>query len=219
MMDLYDRPEFIHEAVRRIVQSDMAKLKQFVELDVLDSDSDSTRVGSGGYGFNESLNPTEGETVTPEQTWGCSNAQIFSEVSPDMHWEFALQHDMPWLEQFGLNYYGCCEPLHNKVDLLRRIPNLRKVSVSPWCDADKIAKEMGGEVVFSVKPNPAIFAADRWNPEQARAEIRKLLDQTRGCAVELIMKDVSTIRRDPSRLFEWARIAKEEVEATALEMV
>jgi hypothetical protein len=29
--------------------------------------------------------------------WGCSNAQIFSEVSPQMHWEFALEHDLRWL--------------------------------------------------------------------------------------------------------------------------
>ena len=43
--------------------------------------------------------------------WGCSNAQIFSEVSPKMHWEFALEHDLRWLRRWGLNYYGCCEPL------------------------------------------------------------------------------------------------------------
>lgn len=213
MMDLYDRPEFIHEAVRRMVASCMEEMRQLKEMNLLDVDNDSTRVGSGGYGFCEKLNPEEGEKVMPEETWGCSNAQIFSEVSPDMHWEFALQHDMPWLEQFGLNYYGCCEPLHNKVEILRRIPNLRKVSVSPWCDAGKMAEEMGSEVVLSVKPNPAVFATDEWNPDQARADIRKLLEETQGCSVELIMKDVSTIRRDPERLFDWATIAKEEVES------
>jgi len=214
MMDLYDRPDFIHEAVRRIVYSDLEMLRQFVEMGLLDSDSDATRVGSGGYGFNESLTPVVGIS-DPSQNWGCSNAQIFSEVSPDMHWEFALQHDIPWLEKFGLNYYGCCEPLHNKIEILRRIPNLRKVSVSPWCKVDKIAEEMGNEVVLSVKPSPAIFASDKWNPRQARSDIQKLLAETQGCSVELVMKDVSTIRKDPNRLFEWAKIAKEEVERLA----
>ena len=75
--------------------------------------------------------------------WGCSNAQIFSEVSPKMHWEFALEHDLRWLDRWGLNYYGCCEPLDGKVDLLRRIPNLRKVSVTPWCKTERAVETIG----------------------------------------------------------------------------
>ena len=220
MMDLYVRPEFINEAIQRMVASCMEEMRQLVEMGLLDRDDDNSRVGSGGYGFCKPLGSvSESGIITPDQTWGCSNAQIFSEVSPEMHWEFALRHDLPWLEQFGLNYYGCCEPLHNKIEIIRRIPNLRKVSVSPWCDAKKMADEMGNEVVLSVKPSPAIFASDIWNPTQARSEIRTLLEKTRGCSVELIMKDVSTIRRDPHRLFEWAQIAKEEVEAFSLQAV
>ena len=57
--------------------------------------------------------------VKPHNMWGCSNAQIFSEVSPKFHWEFALEHDLRWLSRWGLNYYGCCEPLDGKADLLQ----------------------------------------------------------------------------------------------------
>jgi len=215
MMDLYDRLDFIHEAVERIVVSCMEEMRQFRELELLDTGADNTRVGSGGYGYCSSLPLGMEGPVTPDRVWGCSNAQIFSEVSPDMHWDFALRHDLPWLEQFGLNYYGCCEPLHQKIAILRRIPNLRKVSVSPWCNAEKMAEELGDEVVLSVKPNPAVFATDVWNPDKARSDIRALLEKTRGCSVELVMKDVSTVRRDPIRLFEWAKIARQEVEAMA----
>jgi hypothetical protein len=142
--------------------------------------------------------------------WGCSNAQIFSAVSPEMHWEFALQHDMRWLRRWGLTYYGCCEPLDRKIRILRRIPNLRKVSVSPWNDMERMAGELGGDYVFSFKPNPAIFAEDAWNPERAKAELVDLLEKTRGrCHVEIIMKDISTVRYRPERLWEWAGIAVE----------
>ena len=48
---------------------------------------------------------------------------------------------------------------------------------------------------MSRKPNPAVFAEDQWNPERARQEIRDFLEQARGCHVELIMKDISTVRR------------------------
>jgi hypothetical protein len=145
--------------------------------------------------------------------WGCSNAQIFSEVSPDMHWEFALEHDMRWLRRWGLTYYGCCEPLDLKVDILRRIPNLRKISISPWCRARRAVEAIGSDYVISHKPNPAILAEDHWHPERARQAIREFLDTTEGCChVEIIMKDVSTVRYQPERLWDWARIAVEEAE-------
>jgi hypothetical protein len=147
--------------------------------------------------------------------WGCSNAQIFSGVSPRMHWEFALEHDLRWLSRWGLTYYGCCEPLDRKIEILRRIPNLRKISVSPWCGTPRVVEQIGGDYVMSRKPTPAIFAEDAWNPARARKDLTDFLDQARGCHVELIMKDISTVRYQPQRLWEWAAIAREVVDRGA----
>jgi hypothetical protein len=70
--------------------------------------------------------------------------------------------------------------------------------------------EIGNSYVFSFKPSPAIFAEETWNPEKARASLREVLDRARKeCHVEIIMKDISTVRRDPRRLWDWARIAME----------
>ncbi len=66
---------------------------------------------------------------------------------------------------------------------------------------------------MSRKPNPAVFAEDHWNPERARRDLCDFLNAARGCHVELIMKDISTVRRQPQRLCQWARIAAEEAEA------
>lgn len=214
MMDLVMRPDMVHAAVDRMVDAWMLELDQFEQLNVLALDNRNVRVGSGGYGYCSELPGADydGESVKPNNMWGCSNAQIFSEVSPDMHWEFAIEHDMRWMERWGLNYYGCCEPLHNKLDLMRKIPNLRKISVSPWSDIRKVSEELGGDYALSIKPNPAILAEDSWHPERARAEIREMLDQTGPeCHVELILKDISTVRYEPQRLWEWADIAMAEV--------
>lgn len=54
-----------------------------------------------------------------------------------------------------------------------------------------------------------MFAFDTWHPEEARRELRGLLEQGRGCHVELIMKDISTVRYHPERLWEWSEIAME----------
>ncbi len=215
MLDMYERPELVHAAVERMVDAWMVELDQFVELNALSLDCDNTRIGSGGYGYTSSLPGTDYDPacVKPHNMWGCSNAQIFSEVSPDFHWEFALKHDTRWLSRWGMNYYGCCEPLDGKTDLLRRIPNLRKVSVTPWCKTTQAVEEIGPHWVMSRKPNPAILAEDDWNPGRARQDIRDFLREARGCHVELIMKDISTVRRQPQRLWEWSTIAMEEAEA------
>ncbi len=215
MMALYDNPDLVHAAVDRLVKAWRVELDQFETQGLLSPDCNNTRVGSGGYGYVTSLSRETKEAslgILPSQMWGCSNAQIFSDVSPQMHWEFALEHDLPWLERFGLNYYGCCEPLHNKVDILKRIPRLRKISVSPWCDFDKTVAAFGDRLVYSVKPSPAILAEDVWQPERARQAIREILDIAQGqLAIEFIMKDISTVRYQPQRLWEWSRIVREEI--------
>lgn len=216
MLDLIERPDLVHAGVDRMVDAWMVELDQLEAMNLLSLDCNNTRVGSGGYGYTRQLPGSEFDPnwVKPHNMWGCSNAQIFSDVSPRMHWEFALEHDLRWLKRWGLVYYGCCEPLSNKIDLLRRIPNLRKISASPWCNTQRLLEKVGSDYVLSRKPNPAIFARDGWSPEQARAELVEFLDPARreGSHVELIMKDISTVRGHPERLWDWARIAMETVQ-------
>ncbi len=215
MFALVDDPEMIDAAVERMVDAWMVELDQFIEQNLLSLDSANTRIGSGGYGYTNQLprddfNPAH---VMPHNMWGCSNAQIFSDVSPDMHWEFAMNHDLRWLKRWGLTYYGCCEPLQNKLHLLKRIPNLRKVSVSPWNDYKKILPPLLEEYVASIKPNPAIFAESGWNPKEAEKNLTRSIEAAEGCNnIEFIMKDISTTRYRPQLLWEWADIAMRIVE-------
>jgi len=217
MVDLVDRPELVHAGVERMVAAWMTELDQFVALNALSLDCDNTRIGSGGYGYTNQLPGSDFDQahVRPRNMWGCSNAQIFSEVSPQMHWEFALKHDLRWLSRWGLTYYGCCEPLDRKINILRQIPNLRKISVSPWCNTARVVAKIGSDYVMSRKPSPSILAGDEWHPERARQELCEFLDAAHGCHVELIMKDISTVRCQPQRLWEWARMASEVVEGYA----
>ncbi len=218
MTDMYDRPELVHAAVDRMVDAWMAEMDQFEALGLLALDNNNTRVGSGGYGYVSSLpgNDFSSHHVKPHNMWGCSNAQIFSEVSPEMHWAFAIEHDMRWLKRWGLTYYGCCEPLDGKAEILKRIPNLRKISISPWCRSERAVSGFGAKYVLSRKPSPAILAEDNWHPDRARADLVNFMEATGGaCHVELIMKDISTVRYKPQRLWEWAHIAMDVAEQFA----
>ena len=217
MMDLVQRPDLVHAGVERMVDAWMVELDQFEAMNLLSLDSNNTRIGSGGYGYTDALpgEPFDPEHVRPNNMWGCSNAQIFSDVSPQMQWEFAVEHDLRWLKRWGMTYYGCCEPLDRKIDVIRRIPNLRKISTTPWADTENMVEQVGTDYVISRKPNPNIFARERFDPEQARQQLVEFLDAAKGCHVELIMKDISTVRYEPQRLWEWSQIAMEVAEEFA----
>jgi len=215
LTDLVDRPELVHAAMDRLVNAHLKLLEQWEQLGVLWRNDGNLRIGSGGPGYCDEIGPESGGPARAADNWGSAAAQIFSAVSPQMHEEFALRYERRWLERFALTYYGCCEPLHLKMDILRSVGNLRKVSMSPLVDVAVAAEAVGHRYVYSAKPNPAILATDRWQPDRARSVLRELLDRTRGCRVEIILKDISTVRYDPRRLWEWAEIARQECESPA----
>jgi hypothetical protein len=55
---------------------------------------------------------------------------------------------------------------------------------------------------------------DFFDEERIRAGLRRDLDLTRNCRVEVIMKDVTTMLHDPGRATRWVEIALEEAEAS-----
>jgi hypothetical protein len=91
--------------------------------------------------------------------------------------------------------------------MLAQIPNLRKISMNYQIKPERAAHHVQNKYVMSYKPNPAVFAFDNWHPEDARRELRGMLEHGHGCHVELIMKDISTVRYHPERLWEWSEIA------------
>ncbi len=214
MRDLVDRPEMVEAAISRLVDAYLRELDQWEALNLLTRNDDNTRIGSGGYGYTCALPglDLDPEHPLPRNLWGCATAQIFGSVSPRMHWDFALKHELRWLGRWGLTYYGCCEPLDVKMGILHRIPNLRKVSTSPWVNVDRAIKEIGGRYVMSRKPTPAWLAEDTWRPDVAEADLRAFLDKACGLPVEVILKDISTVRYQPQRLWEWEKMAMRVVE-------
>jgi hypothetical protein len=123
-----------------------------------------------------------------------------------------LPYQLPILERFGLNCYGCCEPLDKRWHLVSQIPRLRRVSVSPWSNLPEMAEKMGDGYIYSWKPRPSDLAMESFDQERIRAELRRTFALTRGCRVEAIMKDNHTIRGDPSRVVRWVQIARQEAE-------
>jgi hypothetical protein len=197
----------------RVTDAHFAMLDQLEEQGLL-GHGQATIHCSGAY--TDEL-PAEGfdpDHSRARDLWTSGMAQIFASVSPAMHQEFELDYANRWYERFGLVYYGCCEPLHDKIDIIRGIPHVRKISMSPWVDVEKGAERIGPDYVFSRKPSPALLAVDSWDPGAVRRDLEDTLETCarHGCPVEFILKDISTVRYQPQRLWEWADIAMQVVQ-------
>ncbi len=208
IIDLLDRPDFIHKMMERYTMS-MIALTDKLEERGLFCQPQSLIHCTGAYtdelpapGFNP-------EKPRAKDLWAMGMAQIFATVSPAMHKEFEIDYVKKCFEKFGLVYYGCCEPLHLKVGIIRELPNVRKISMSPWVDQEKGAESIGSDYVFSRKPNPAFLAGSSWNPDEVAEDLRNTISICRkyGCPLELIQKDISTVKYEPCRLWEWSDIA------------
>jgi len=187
LVDMFLRPDYVHSVIERMVTAWLHRLDQYERLRLL--------------------------KAPPSKFWGIGAAQIFAAVSPAMHEEFALKPEARWYERFGYNFYGCCEPLHHKVEVIKKnVPRLQKISMSPWVDFDKAVESVQDQIVFAWKPNPAVLAASVWDPEAVRRDMEEKLEKAKNCIVEIHMKDISTVRYQPQRLWEWSRIAAEVTE-------
>ncbi|NLC68892.1 MAG: hypothetical protein GX754_08995, partial [Clostridiaceae bacterium] len=87
--------------------------------------------------------------------------------------------------------------------------------MSPWVNVERGAEGIGRDFVFSRKPSPAYLAESQWDPEVVEKDLVETRDICRkyGCPVEFILKDISTVKYQPQRLWEWAKIAQRVCEA------
>jgi hypothetical protein len=209
---IIDRPEYMAELARRIVKSYMTMLDQAEEQGVL-CHSQSLIHCTGAYTDDLPAPGFDPAKPRTKDIWGMGLAQMLATVSPAMFEEYEVNICMPLFERFGLVYYGCCDPLDKKMTQVRKIPNVRKVSMSPWVDELRGASEIRGDYVYSRKPNPALLAWESFDEEEVRKHLQASVDACAryGCPLELILKDISTVRYQPQRLWRWADIAMEVV--------
>ena len=217
MYDIIDRPEFIHKALDKMWSLFLCQLDQYEQLGLIDAGVPLIHC-TGAYcdelpGYNnESEEQLEKLRYSAKNIWTMGAAQLFSMVSPEVHDEFEIAYHQRWYSRFGLGYYGCCEPLDLKIHVIEKLPNVRKISMSPWVDIERGAEAMGGRFVFSRKPNPAFLSSDTaWLPDLVRKDLTDAhtIAGKYGNPCELILKDVSTVGGKPERLWEWAKIAAE----------
>lgn len=209
---LVDKPDFMHRFLTRMTDGYLSMLDQLEQQGLL-CEPQSLIHCTGAYTDDLPAPGYDPRRPRTKDLWMFGLAQMLSTVSPDMFREFEVHYTSRICERFGLVYYGCCDPLDGKMAEVRMIPNVRKVSMSPWVNEERGAAEIGREFVYSRKPSPALLATDTFDPVRVREDLlatRRVCEQ-HGCPLEFILKDISTVRYQPERLFQWARIAMQAV--------
>ncbi|MGA2068538.1 MAG: hypothetical protein ABSG86_26435 [Thermoguttaceae bacterium] len=214
LCDFIDHPDELKELLAAVSAGILKKLDYLEAENLLSLNNDGTYVGSGGFGFTDELPQRDfAGPVRSADMWGFTESQETVSVSPAMYREFIFPCEKPIMDRFGLNCYGCCEPLHHRWPAVKQHPRLRRVSCSPWADLAKMAEYLGGEYVLSLKPNPAAIASAGIDEPAVRQWLREAIRATKGCRVEIIMKDNHTIGRRPENVVRWCQIAKQEAES------
>jgi hypothetical protein len=211
---LMDRPDFMHALAARMTDGYLGMLDQ-LEAQGLLCRPQSLIHCTGAWTTDLPAAGYDEKKPRTRDVWMFGLAQMFSTVSPDMFREYEVAYSSKICERFGLVYYGCCDPLDRKMSQVRMIPGVRKVSMSPWADQDRGAAEIGRQYVFSRKPSPAHLAMTTFDPAFIRSDLtttRKACERN-GCPLEYILKDISTVRYEPARLFQWAKVAMEVAQA------
>ncbi len=218
MMDMAGEPQMMHDAMEILTQGHLGIIRQYKQQNLLALNNDGTYHSSGGVGYTDELpqGDFDGEHVRPCDMWASAEAQELAQVGPQMHAEFAIAYEKRLLEPFGLNGYGCCEDLTEKLDYVFEMPNMRRISISPFADVERCAEQMKGDYIFSWKPHPAHLIGE-FCEQRIRTYIRRTLRVAaeHGCVLEMVLKDTHTCEHRPERFTRWIEIAREEVERAA----
>jgi hypothetical protein len=210
---VYDEPEAIHRVMKYLRDDRIAYFEFLEKEELFGLNNNSTLVGSGSPGFTTALpQPDYSGKARPKDLWLDMESQETTAISPKMFGEFFLPYMADICKRFGLIYYGCCEPVHDRWDrIIKLIPNVRAISISPWCDMKMIAKELGRNCVFSRKPRPAPISGVNPDWNMLKEDLKDTLEAAKDCNLEIIFRDVYRINNDRPRLRKWADMVRAEI--------
>ncbi|HJD29738.1 MAG TPA: hypothetical protein H9914_12200 [Candidatus Blautia avicola] len=218
MMNMYDYPELFQRLMEQIEEDTLSYYKMLEDKRLILPTTGFETVGQGTMAFTRELpgeDTLKERPLTPGDVWGFMDSQETLGISPDMYEELVFPCYEKIGKQFGLLSYGCCEPVNPIWDrCLTKFKNLRKVSISPWCDEEFMGERLrDSKVIYQRKPSPNYLGVSPVLDEEAlRAHFRKTLEAAKGCKLEFTQRDVYTLHGNENKGRRYIEILREEIE-------
>ncbi|MBR6667416.1 MAG: hypothetical protein IKL25_03535 [Clostridia bacterium] len=144
--------------------------------------------------------------------WLFMDSQETAGVSPEMYRDLVFPHYKRVMDRFGLISYGCCEATHPIWDdCLSKLPHLRKVSISPWCNEEFMGERLlNTGVTYLRKPPATILGMNTpvLDEEATLACFRKTAKAAKGCKLEIAQRDVYTVGNNPDKVKRFVQLAR-----------
>lgn len=217
MYSMMDYPDELH-ALNSFLADDILAFARWQEKEgLLTLNNGNDYTGAGSYGFTTELpgeNYKKTGQVSLKDLWLNVNSQESVGISPYMYGEFIFPYYKRLTEEFGLVYYGCCEPVQSIwEDYLSKLPNLRKVSISPWCDEEYMGRVLkNSPVIYSRKPSPNYIGVGSFEEDNFTKHITQTLEAAKGGHLEIIFRDVYTLNGDKSKPGKAVKIVRNLIE-------
>lgn len=211
---MYDYPELFKEFMSRIAEDYISYFKWLEKEKLLLPTVDGEFLGNGSFCFDTSLKNTI-DSLTTQDVWGFMDSQETVGISKEMFAEFIFPAYKKISSLFGRLSYGCCEPVDQIWEnCLSTLDNLRKVSISPWCNEEAMGNYLKNKpVIYFRKPSPNFLGVSSTFDENAfRKHIQDTFRFTKDCQLEFAQRDVYTIHHDEAKVRKAVAIIREESE-------
>ena len=216
MLLMYDDPDGLHRLMAFLRDDHLAFASWLEREGLLSLNQEDDYVGSGSTGYTTTCRRPErafGRPVRTRDLWVLLESQETVGVGPDLYGEFVFPYQRAIAERFGLVYHGCCEPVHTRWEVVRRMPGLRSVS----------SRRSATRRRWAPPSAPGTCSRESPTRRSSAPAVRRGADPGRppphpagrpGCPLEIIMKDVHTLDERPERLARWVALAREEIAGT-----
>jgi hypothetical protein len=190
-------PNGVHRLFTALAEDNLALGKWEEDNRLLTLNNDGNQgYCSGSSQYSDEIPGREipaGNPLRSEDRYGYLEAQEAVGMSPDMFSEFLMPHFQKMSEKFKLMKYGCCEGVHDLIPHLQKLHGLRKVSVTPWCDLEKLADRCDKNIIWSRKPTPLKLCDTIFDPAEFTAHLNETTEIADDFYVEFIFRDTNRL--------------------------
>ncbi|MCE9613870.1 MAG: hypothetical protein K8T26_06305 [Lentisphaerae bacterium] len=204
-------PEAVHRLFTFLAEDNLALGQWEEDQNLLTLNHDGNHgYCSGSSLFSDETAVAAGLQVASTDRYGYLEAQEASGISAGMFDEFLMPHFARLAAKFKLLMFGCCEPVHNLMPLLQRLPGLRKVSVTPWCDLRKLTTTCRKDVIWCRKPIPLKLCGETFSEDDLRSHLQETLDIGQDYFIEFVYRDTCLLSGNmQDRIAQTCRIIRQ----------
>lgn len=215
LFSFYDYPDEFQKMMS-ILAEDYNAYFRFLEKEQLILPTTACEgVAQGSYAFTNELpgyDELEKRPFTTKDVWGFMDSQETTGISQELFKEFIFPYYKQISDNYGLLSYGCCEPVDPFWECIEKLENLRKISISPWCNEEFMGEKLAGKkVIYQRKPTPNFLGVGSVLDEDGlRSHIKRTMDATKGCTVEFTQRDVYQLDNTFEKVKRFVEIIREE---------